>query len=130
MNHFFFLDIEELTRKTGNFKKFTVFLNMLESAITKSSDSVILDLLTYEDLESMWEKKLGSNRGKRDITKPEAKRYLILTYNVEFDRIHYPLALSYCGSPDPTILQEIIRKLIYEKKVRFIIGMTTLSCPW
>ena len=28
-------DIEELTSKTGNFKQFAVFLNMLESAITK-----------------------------------------------------------------------------------------------
>jgi len=29
--------IEELTRKTGNFKQFSIFLNMLESAITKVS---------------------------------------------------------------------------------------------
>lgn len=107
-----FADIEELTRKTGNFKKFPVFLNMLESAITKLSKSVILDLLTYEDLEAMWEKKLGNNKnGRKDLSKPQAKRYLILTYNVEFDRIHYPLALSYCGYPDPIVLQDIIRKL-------------------
>ena len=32
---FFSTDIEELTRKTGNFKQFPIFLNMLESAITK-----------------------------------------------------------------------------------------------
>ena len=104
-------DIEELTRKTGNFKKFPIFLNMLESAITKSSESVILDLLAYEDLEAMWELKLGSmKKGKREFSEPQAKRYLILTYNVEFDRIHYPLALSFCGYPDPTVLQGIIRK--------------------
>lgn len=29
------VDIEELTRKTGNFKQFRVFINMLESAIKK-----------------------------------------------------------------------------------------------
>ena len=29
------IDIEELTRKTGNFKQFSVFVNMLESAIVK-----------------------------------------------------------------------------------------------
>ena len=30
-----FTDIEELTRKTGNFKSFAVFVKMLESAIVK-----------------------------------------------------------------------------------------------
>lgn len=96
---------------------------MLESAITKSSKSVVLDLLTYEDLEAMWKKKLGTNkRGKRELSDPQAKRYLILTYSVEFDRIHYPLALSYCGCPDPMLLQDIIRELqaeldIFKKQV-------------
>lgn len=108
-----FTDIEELSRKTGNYKKFRVFLNMLESAITNSTDSVSLDLLTYTDLKLMWDKKMGSN--KRTNLSPEgktqAKRYLILTYSVEFDRIHYPLALPYCGQPDPLILQNNIRKL-------------------
>lgn len=127
-------DIEELTRKTGNFKKFPVFLNMLESAITKTSKSVVLDLLTYEDLEAMWERKLGSNKhGKKDLSKPQAKHYLILTYNVEFDRIHYPLALSYCGCPDPIVLQDIIRKLQAEldmtrKQVGLISHYHSLGC--
>ena len=30
-----YADIEELTRKTGNFKQFPVFVTMLESAINK-----------------------------------------------------------------------------------------------
>lgn len=34
-------DIEELTRKTGNYKQFAVFLNMLESAITKARSVLI-----------------------------------------------------------------------------------------
>jgi len=28
-------DIEDITQKTGNFKKFSVFVEMLESAITR-----------------------------------------------------------------------------------------------
>lgn len=66
---------------------------MLESAITKSSDSVALDLLTYADLETLRKTKLGSGGvsgrgftpGKNKAT--HAKRYLILTYSVEFDRL-------------------------------------------
>lgn len=34
------VDIEELTRKTGNFKQFRVFINMLESAIKKVGLSI------------------------------------------------------------------------------------------
>ncbi len=106
---------------------------MMESAVTKSSESVTLDLLTYEDLEAMWDKKLGSSNRKGGLSpggKPQAKRYLILTYNVEFDRIHYPLALPYCGRPDPIILQDTIRKLKAEldmtkKQVRNDYGFST-----
>lgn len=109
MSIFCFLttDIEELTRKTGNFKQFAVFYNMLQSAITKvfdnncrtkwkgtiqyysqSSASVTLDLLTYTDLELLRNKKLGSagiSPGK-NTSQLQTKRYLILTYSAEFDR--------------------------------------------
>lgn len=39
------------------------------------------------------------------------KRYLILTYAVEFDRVHYPLPLSLVQTPTPEILQRTIRRL-------------------
>ncbi len=41
-----------MTRKTGNFKRFGVFVKMLVSALESSSDAVHLDLLTYADLVS------------------------------------------------------------------------------
>ena len=46
-------DIEDISRKTGNFKRFPVFVKMLVSALEQSSDAVFLDLLTYADLVSM-----------------------------------------------------------------------------
>ncbi|KAM5132898.1 centrosomal protein CCDC61 isoform 2-T3 [Callospermophilus lateralis] len=105
--------IEDLTHKTGNFKQFNIFCNMLESALTQSSESVTLDLLTYTDLESLRNRKLG---GRPSTLAPRSnqlnsKRYLILIYSVEFDRIHYPLPLPYQGKPDPVVLQGIIRSL-------------------
>lgn len=36
-NLLFLLDIEDLTRKTGNFKQFPIFCSMLESAVRKVS---------------------------------------------------------------------------------------------
>ncbi|XP_067831006.1 centrosomal protein CCDC61 [Heptranchias perlo] len=106
--------IEDVTHKTGNFKQFSIFCNMLESAITKSSESVTLDLLTYSDLELLRNRKTGV--AMRHVPPPKsgalnAKRYLILIYSVEFDRIHYPLPLPYTGKPDPVALQKVIRGL-------------------
>lgn len=106
--------IEDLTRKTGNFKQFPIFCSMLESAVRKTSDSVTLDLLTYADLELLRNRKAGvvsRPRGHQQSSALTAKRYLILIYTVEFDRIHYPLPLPYVGKPDPAALQKEIRAL-------------------
>ncbi|KAF3841197.1 hypothetical protein F7725_007059 [Dissostichus mawsoni] len=96
--------IEDLTRKTGNFKQFPIFCSMLESAVRKMSDSVTLDLLTYADLELLRNRKAGvvsRPRGNQQSSALTAKRYLILIYTVEFDRIHYPLPLPYVGKLTP-----------------------------
>ncbi|GFO03898.1 coiled-coil domain-containing protein 61 [Plakobranchus ocellatus] len=110
--------IEDLTHKTGNFKQFNIFVSMLESAISKTSESVCLDLLTYNDLETLRQKKSGAASSTVKSSMPAqrsahitSKRYLILTYTVEFDRIHYPLPLPYVGKPNPQALQEEIRVL-------------------
>jgi hypothetical protein len=39
--------VEDITAKTGNYKKYAVFVKMLLTAITEESDSVFVDLLTY-----------------------------------------------------------------------------------
>ncbi|XP_072464149.1 centrosomal protein CCDC61 isoform X2 [Notamacropus eugenii] len=105
--------IEDLTHKTGNFKQFSIFCSMLESALMQSSESVTLDLLTYTDLEALRNRKVGPRPGPSAPRSAQlnSKRYLILIYSVEFDRIHYPLPLPYQGKPDPVVLQGIIRSL-------------------
>ena len=56
----------------------------------KDSPSVGLDLLTYADLQSLREQKPGAGTdnipGARAASQLATKRYLILTYTVEFDR--------------------------------------------
>ncbi|EMP25216.1 Coiled-coil domain-containing protein 61 [Chelonia mydas] len=113
--------IEDLTHKTGNFKQFGIFCSMLESALSQSSESVTLDLLTYTDLEALRSRKIGVGpRHAPSASKSSllsSKRYLILIYSVEFDRIHYPLPLPYVGKPDPVALQKVIRELKEELAV-------------
>ncbi|XP_037230651.1 LOW QUALITY PROTEIN: coiled-coil domain-containing protein 61 [Falco rusticolus] len=103
--------IEALTRKTGNFKQFGIFCSMLEAALMQSSASVELELLTYADLETLWNRKVGAP--PRPPPAPPSplhtKRYLILIYSAEFDRIHYPLPLSCVGGPHPAALLRRLR---------------------
>jgi hypothetical protein len=120
-------DIEDLTRKTGNFKQFSIFVSMLETALSrvspqskqkklyenlqwnidnkKSSDAVSLELFTYADLEQLRNRKslsstnaslLKSNMQQNQQQQQTNKRYLILTYNVEFDRFA-PFGLFLCS---------------------------------
>ncbi|KAM6038290.1 LOW QUALITY PROTEIN: centrosomal protein CCDC61 [Chlamydotis macqueenii] len=98
--------IEDLTRRTGNFKQFGIFCSMLESALTQTGRSVSLELLTYADLETLRSQKAGTcaRRSPPAASPLGAKRYLILVYSVEFDRIHYPLPLPYAGRLDGAAL--------------------------
>merc|ERR1719410_1859748 len=90
--------IEEITSKTGNFKTFDKFCRMIYSALESNNSSVFIDLLTYQDLEILKARKAtksGQEPPSLNATqRTKNKRYLILTYVVEFDRVHYPLALK------------------------------------
>ncbi|XP_024624335.1 coiled-coil domain-containing protein 61 isoform X3 [Neophocaena asiaeorientalis asiaeorientalis] len=95
-----------------------------------SSESVTLDLLTYTDLESLRNRKMGGRPGplasRSRSAQLNSKRYLILIYSVEFDRIHYPLPLPYQGKPDPVVLRGIIRSLKEElSRLRGLDGQDT-----
>mmetsp|Transcript_36257 Transcript_36257/g.102466 ORF Transcript_36257/g.102466 Transcript_36257/m.102466 type:complete len:633 (+) Transcript_36257:119-2017(+) len=108
--------IEDITSKTGNYKKYPVFVRMLLSALKQGSDSVFVDLLTYADLEMLKvRKEKASSNGEaaaaRRTLPPNNKRYLILTYAAEFDRVHFPLPLVYDEYPDPEVLKRTISAL-------------------
>jgi len=106
-------DVEDITSKTGNFKKFVVFVRMLQSAALQQSDSVFIDLLTYQDLEILKAKKQPHTTavGAQQPLPANTKRYLILTYASEFDRVHYPLPLLQEDPPDPQRLITVIHQL-------------------
>ena len=82
-------DIEEITQKTGNSKKFSVFLKMLQAAIQQQGESVFIDILTYADLQALKSRKAASAGGlpAGGVTSSRnQKRYLILTHASQFDR--------------------------------------------
>ena len=104
--------IEDITSKSGNFKKFSVFMKMLLMSLEHQSDSVIVDLLTFSDLEMLKSRKQNAQNKMQNVpAKVLKKRYLILTYAVEFDRVHYPLPLTFDETPDPQRMQNTIIRL-------------------
>ncbi len=92
-------DLEDITAKTGSFKKFGVFVRMLLSALRRSSDSVSLDMLTYHDLERVKARLDDNGLPISNGLPPSRKRYLILTYMAEYDRVQYPLPLQFDDQP-------------------------------
>ncbi|PAA81143.1 hypothetical protein BOX15_Mlig008763g1 [Macrostomum lignano] len=110
--------LEELTRKTGSYKRFEVFVGMLLSAVGEQqqqqkqkkkkqhqdeAEQLSLDLMTLEDLRALRAQRLGEADSAAAATPRSGaggdggKRYLILTYRTRFDQVHYPLALAHQG---------------------------------
>lgn len=97
---------------------------MLITAVQQTSDSVVVDLLTFADLEELKSRRAASSstaaaqkpagpqaQPAQSGLQPSNKRYLILTYAAEFDRVHYPLPLAYEDRPDPDRLKGLIQQL-------------------
>ncbi|TPX61116.1 hypothetical protein SpCBS45565_g07346 [Spizellomyces sp. 'palustris'] len=95
LNGFILKVIEDICKKTGNFKRFPVFVEMLLSSLKNTNKTVRLDFLTSADVESLKSSDAPQTRGA-DLKEPipcQEKVYMILTYAVAFDRVHYPLPL-------------------------------------
>ncbi|XP_048261823.1 GPI ethanolamine phosphate transferase 1 isoform X3 [Bombus terrestris] len=60
---------------------------MLQSGLLKTSESITLDLLTFEDLQLLRARKLERSSCSILNNTTNNRRYLILTYTVEFDRL-------------------------------------------
>lgn len=105
--------VEEITQKTGNFRKFDVFVKMLVSGIKQETEAISLDIMTYQDLEFLRNKKDNSTSSSKSNISSN-KRYMILTSANEFDRIHYPLPLNLEENPQPELLKQTISRLSSE----------------
>jgi hypothetical protein len=90
--------VEEIARKTGSYKKFATFAGMLAKALEgggkarEGGSALSLDVLTPGELKAL----SGGGGGGAGAGKGAqgGKRYVILTYVSEYDRVHYPLPLK------------------------------------
>ncbi|CAD7939146.1 unnamed protein product [Amoebophrya sp. A120] len=130
--------LEEVTRRTGNFKPFAVFAKMIltaaaEEAALAGNTSVYLDVLTSRDLDMLRQRadRGPPNASPSSSLAPNNKRYLILTYTGEFDKVHYPLALTAEDPPqDPEQMRKTIQHLkeqVMELKKRSVVPAAASS---
>lgn len=113
--------MEEITNKAGNFKKFSVFIKMLIAALKRErEEEVSVDLLTQQDLAMIKARKQnpGSQHSQSVVdhssVEPHVKRYIILTLNGEFEKVHYPLPLNYLEEPDIATLRKTFSRMYSE----------------
>jgi len=103
--------IEEITQRTGNHKKFDVFIKMMLSALAQESDAVYLDVLTARDLEMLRRHANPQGPPTTSTAGQSDKRYLILTYRAEFDKVHYPLPLQLDEQSEEDTLRALVSRL-------------------
>lgn len=141
--------IEEITNKAGSYKSFQIFIKMLMSALSKESESVFIDLLSFRDLEQIKMKKMqgnslresfNSNESQMNFNKINAmnnsnsnslndinrmnKRYFIISFSNEFEKVHYPLPLQYISTPENEMLIRTIQRM--KKNIQTNTSNTTL----
>jgi len=77
-----------------------------------SSDRVFVDLLTYQDLEALKNKRSGSGTPAQPNPANSKKRYVIMSESLAGgDKVHYPLPLTYIEEPDPDALRRTIERM-------------------
>lgn len=103
--------IEEITQRTGNVKKFDVFVRMLLSALAQESEAVYLDVLTARDLEMLRRHTNPHGPPSTSTSGQSDKRYVILTYRGEFDKVHYPLPLPLEARSEEEMLRAMVSRL-------------------
>lgn len=80
---------------------------------------MVVDVLTFTDLEMIKARKTGGNNTSMrssashvgENSRQYQKRYIILTYCSEFDRVHFPLPLNFEDTPNYPALRRTIARL-------------------
>jgi coiled-coil domain-containing protein 61 len=69
-------------------------------------------MLTQNDLALLKAKKQGiSTSTITEVVDVRSKRYLILTLTGEFEKVHYPLPLSYLEDPGIEVLRRTLTRM-------------------
>ncbi|KAA6362508.1 MAG: putative VFL3 protein, partial [Streblomastix strix] len=102
-------EIEEITLNTGSFRKYPIFMKMLIRSLKQKTEQLSTDLLTHADLQELQQRvSKGAVKPKQSKTK---NLFLILSYQTDFDKVHYVLCLGYIDGNNPEQLKKRVSKL-------------------
>ena len=86
--------VEQVTKQTGSRQSLDTFCSLLRGGLTgEKGDGVYVDLLTGAELEAMRGGSAGA-AGAGGRRSHGDKRFLVLTWQSDVDRVHYPLPLA------------------------------------
>lgn len=110
---FSFKAIEQLTTKSKSYKNFNVFFRMLCTSLTQELNNPCIDLISQEEIDEISTptqsvKNEGSN--STNFIKLDRK-YLVMSYENEFESVNYPLCLTHLENPPKEITFHTIRRL-------------------
>lgn len=118
------IGLENVTRRSGNFKSFPVLVRMIVTALANRSDSVVIQFLTRTQLELLFKTNASgksSTSGSGGGNNINNNRYFLITYKAEFDHVKYPLPLIH-SSPSVQRLQaklgELREELSSERRLK------------
>ena len=85
---------------------------MLISAFLRTSDSLLVEIMSYREMNN----KFGKPGSQSKIITPEqaSKRFLLLTYVGEFEKMQFPLPLMYFSEVSSSRLKLTIKRLSQE----------------
>ena len=116
---FTFSDIEDLTKKSKSYKKYDVFIKMLLSALSNKQKLASIDIISQNLINNV-NCKFKSNslqKSQEIISEQLDKKYLVLTYDNEFENSLYPIPLVFDSNPGKELTFRTIRRQAAEKSI-------------
>jgi len=143
--------IEDISSKAGSYKAYSIFQKIFFSSLLGESNSAQISLLSSADLKIFIEnstEKINGDTGdtiqngnnqvsqvkpivslNEESNKIDNKKYLLITYQNEFENLTYPLPLVYIPNKETEFLMRSIKRLNNENKIlrKDLIEKTSLN---
>lgn len=85
---------------------------MLRTALERTKENLFIEILSYREITI---KTMKNGKASTNIPPEQAsKRFLILNYNIDFEKIQFPISIKYFNEASPERLKLTIKRLSQE----------------